>query len=48
MYVESTNDVIHLHNIEQWKSSPPPYNTKLGSIESLSPELDQHLPQLRI
>jgi hypothetical protein len=35
-HVESANDVVHLHNIEQNKSSP--YNTKLGSRESLISE----------
>jgi hypothetical protein len=36
IHVESTNDVIHLHNIEQWKISP--YNTILGSKDSLIPK----------
>ena len=32
IYVEYANDVIHLHNIEQWN------NTRLGSIKSLIPK----------
>ena len=32
-HVEFANDVVHLHNIEQYNNSP--YNTTLGSRESL-------------
>ena len=32
--ISIANNVVRLQNIERWKS-PPPYNTKLGSRESL-------------
>jgi hypothetical protein len=35
--VEYANDVVHLHNMEQWKC-PPPCNTTLGSRHSLIPK----------
>ena len=34
-YVESTNDVVHLHNIERWKAPPPLYNTISAKKQSL-------------
>jgi hypothetical protein len=51
-HVESASDVVHLHSIERWKSSPPPPlnpTTPDWEVENLwSQNLGRHPPQLRI
>ena len=44
--VNFADKIVYLHNIEHYKSPPPPYNTTLGSRESWFRTLDQYLPQL--
>jgi hypothetical protein len=50
-HVEYASDVVHLHNVERWKSSPPPpFNptTPYWEAENLwSQNLGRHPPQLR-